>query len=89
MLHFKKKTSTCGSQVGHIQIFLCVIGSNWSTGATHFQPCIALHVIIVCLTKLILIASINCKLVTYTNFCIGDGKQFHTWLVKLLQQIGT
>ena len=40
---FKKKTSTCGSQVGHnyvshIWIVLWVHGSNESTGVTHFQP---------------------------------------------------
>ena len=35
---FKKKTSTCGSQLGHmghIPIVLWVSGSNRSTGATH------------------------------------------------------
>ena len=35
---FKKKTSTCGSYVGHIWIVLWISGSNWSTGVTHFQP---------------------------------------------------
>ena len=39
---FKKKTSTCGSQVGsyvgHIRIVLWVSGLNGSTGLTHFQP---------------------------------------------------
>ena len=37
---FKKKTSTCGSKVGHMWItsaFFCVSGSNGLTGATHFQ----------------------------------------------------
>ena len=36
---FKKKTSICGLQVGHIRIVLWVSGSNGSTGVTHFQPC--------------------------------------------------
>ena len=35
---FKKKTSTCGSYVGHIWIVLWISGSNGSTGVTHFQP---------------------------------------------------
>ena len=43
LVTFKKKTSTCGSQVGHahvghIRIALLVSGSNGSTGVTHFQP---------------------------------------------------
>ena len=39
---FKKNFNmwvTSGSCVGHIRIVLWVIGSNGSTGVTHFQPC--------------------------------------------------
>ena len=40
---FKKKTSTCGSQVGHMWVtsgLFC--GSSGSSGVTHFQPCSAM-----------------------------------------------
>ena len=49
---FKKKTSTCGSQVSHIWIVLCVNGSNGSTGATHFQPCTRVYVALICSTMI-------------------------------------
>ena len=38
--YFKKKTSTCGSQVGHMWVTSGLFsGSNGSTGVTHNQPC--------------------------------------------------
>ena len=40
LAYFKKKTSTCGSYVGHIQITLWVSGS---TGVTHCQPYSGCH----------------------------------------------
>ena len=39
---FKKKTSTCGSQVGHMWVtsgLFCGSVGHGSTGMTHFQPC--------------------------------------------------
>ena len=54
---------TSGSYIGHIQIVLWVSGSNGSTGATHFQPC------------LISVAVINILSVTTIVTAISDTCQ--------------